>query len=461
MESSYVSFRELAQDLKRENSIHELKLELKSNDDGIDNKEHRLFNNCSTTTDDQYHDATTTTTTTTTTEAMFGDVDESFVHDHDDDDDNNSITSSCRVEEEEPISNAPDVVSTPNVSMLNDSLLVDQGGEGGGGGEVLHEIPVTPVKGRRRPMHAFAHNNNHNHNHNHNTNVEDMVCLEIIPEEPEPAELRVGDHVYQWRSWMGIPGIFQHHGIVMDILEGDGDSSSSSNSNSSADGPQRRKLTIADFSNVPDAAKKKGRSGLTQEGILQLYTDTDKWHKVHYEASWWKRAVYRAGTCTPSKSDAVGLVLARVHFIVQHPDALPDYHVVHANCECVAFWCKTGKWGTLQASSFLEMTAAGQVKSTATLAGVVSSAQVSVPSTGLWGWMGYTSQVSYLSMHPIVLPALAGYAVVTVGVPAIMYANARKKWKETSQRLSDSFWGAALENPDVFAECITHWSEKR
>ena len=173
------------------------------------------------------------------------------------------------------------------------------------------------------------------------------------------------------------------------------------------------------------------------------------------------RQVYRAGTCTVAKSDSVGLVLARVHFILRHPEVLPDYHVLNANCECVAFWCKTGTWSTLQASSFLELTAAGQVKSSATLATMAVNTHVTVPAAGLWGWFGYTSQVSYLSLHPMVLPALAGYAVVTVGAPAVLYANARGQWSETSQRLCDAFWESAMEQPDVFAECITHWSDKR
>jgi len=58
------------------------------------------------------------------------------------------------------------------------------------------------------------------------------------------------------------------------------------------------------------------------------------------------------------------------------------------------------------------------------------------------------------------MPGLACYAAVTIGVPAIMYATANKVWKETSQRLSDTFWESARENPEIFAECITHWSEK-
>ena len=231
---------------------------------------------------------------------------------------------------------------------------------------------------------------------------------EIIPELESP-ELQVGDHVYQWRSLCGVPYMFQHHGIVMDIIKDE-------------DGKPTR-LTIADFSNVETKATKRKNSrstknqqqqaddstqnnyakqsaendqlepeteiiyhpsrqdeieshtsnkignqssravsrrlSLEQEGIVRTYTDTDKWHKVRYQSGWWKCQVYRSGTATKAKSDPVGLVLARVNFILQHPEQLPDYHVVHANCECVAFWCKTGSWSTLQASSFLELTAAG------------------------------------------------------------------------------------------------------
>jgi hypothetical protein len=299
-------------------------------------------------------------------------------------------------------------------------------------------------------------------------------------------ELEIGDHVYQWRSWMGVPGVFQHHGIVMDILyensleEGGGEQQPDAGAvNTPTRNSERAvvtaRLTIADFSNVEHQSDHRARadpveqqrrrlSGLTQEGILRTYTDTDQWHKVEYDASWWKRSVYRAGTCTSVSSDATGLVLARVNYILRHPDALPDYHVVNANCECVAVWCKTGRWSTLQASSLLELTAAGQIKSTATLAATAASSQVTVqaPAAGLWGWLGYTSvtQVSWLSLHPMFIPALAGYAVFSVGVPAIMYVNARKQWKRTTERLKESFWDDAMKNPEVFAECITHWSDK-
>ena len=291
-------------------------------------------------------------------------------------------------------------------------------------------------------------------------NIPEGICSKSVREP-----LCVGDHVYQWRSWMGIPGVFQHHGIVMDIQQ-------EKSENQQAEGGSLLKLIIADFSNVEQRRKKKTptdpkpsrRGVLTQEGILRTYADTDQWHKVEYQAAWWKRTVFRAGTCTSVSSDAVGLVLARVNYILRNPEVLPDYHVVNANCECVAVWCKTGRWSTLQASSLLELTAAGQAKSTATLAATAASTQVTVqaPAAGMWGWLGYTttSQVSWLSLHPIFVPALAGYAVLSVGIPAALYIRARQQWKTITENLKETFWQDAMAHPEVFAECMTHWSDK-
>ena len=336
------------------------------------------------------------------------------------------------------------------------------------------------------------------------------IEAEAMPELENP-ELEIGDHVYQWRDLMGVPYVFQHHGIVMDIIKDE-------------EG-KPIKLTIADFSNVEIKGPSKGepvieskelcedenettavevtedgtiidpsqneeteridnttsqerssllfssrkvvseKLDLEQEGLMRTYTDTDQWHKVHYESGFWQRQFNRSGTVTSAKSDPVGLVLARVNFITQHPDKLPEYHVVHANCECVAFWCKTGQWATLQASSFLELTAAGQVKQSATLAATAAgtTATVTVPKAGILGsWFGMTttSTVPWLSIHPLAIPGLACYAAVTIGVPAVMYATAHKKWKETTEKLTEEFWNAANENPEVFAECLTHWSDK-
>jgi len=373
--------------------------------------------------------------------------------------------------------------------------------------EALHDIPMTPERKSSASTNEKVEGTEATAT---NAAQEEGLVNEVIPELESP-ELEIGDHVYQWRSLCGVPFMFQHHGIVMDVIKDE------------EGNPVR--LTIADFSNVetkgtekakslmnkeiteittdspkesapspeeepiedqsesaelePSKISQKRRSSLMfssrqmsldqitleQEGLVRTYTDTDKWHKVRYQSGFWKRQLNRSGTVTGARSDPVGLVLARVNFIMQHPDKLPDYHVLHANCECVAFWCKTGNWSTLQASSFLELTAAGQAKSTATLAATAAgtTATVTVPASGIWGsWFGFTttSSVSWLSLHPMAIPGLACYAAVTVGVPAVMYATAHKKWKETSERLCEDFWNSATENPDVFAECLTHWSEK-
>lgn len=376
--------------------------------------------------------------------------------------------------------------------------------------ESLRDIPMTPA--RSSSANYICNNETTSRKSETATTSDEGEVLSNgeFPELESP-ELQVGDHVYQWRSLCGVPYMFQHHGIIMDVIKDEGGK------------PIR--LTIADFSNVETKETKRRkvrvsnnnvtnnensinrpkestenatkpeedmlehpsreaetesgdttkitrspifssrRASLEQEGIMRTYTDTDKWHKVHYQSGWWKRQLCRSGTVTKAKSDPVGLVLARVNFIMQHPEQLPDYHVVHANCECVAFWCKTGSWSTLQASSFLELTAAGQVKSSATLAAAAAgtTANVTVPAAGIWGsWFGFTTtaNVSWLSLHPMAIPGLACYAAVTVGVPAVMYATAHTKWKETSERLSNSFWDSATANPDVFAECLTHWSDK-
>ena len=285
--------------------------------------------------------------------------------------------------------------------VVEDNLVMDQS-------ESLHDIPMTPDRGCSTEKGRTSINlETTTMTTSDKAEVEaeaETLANEEIPELESP-ELQVGDHVYQWRSLLGVPYMFQHHGIVMDVIKDE-------------DGKPVR-LTIADFSNVETndtkASKKRVSSkiltcnkdsienpkestqktlnadedmiehpplqadtesvdtakitrssifssrpaSLEQEGIMRTYTDTDKWLKVHYQSGFWKRQLRRAGTVTKAKSDPVGLVLARVNFIMQHPEELPDYHVVNANCECVAFWCKTGNWSTLQASSFFELTAAG------------------------------------------------------------------------------------------------------
>lgn len=266
-----------------------------------------------------------------------------------------------------------------------------------------------------------------------------------------PPTLQMGDHVYQWCSLAGIPRVFQHHAVVLGV------EFRRDNTENDKDGEWIAK--IADFSNEITGSSS---TLLHQVGCVRVYetpiNTSCRWHRVQYQASAWQRHTWRAGTCTAVPSDAPGIVRARVQFLLEHPTILPDYDAVQSNCECVAVWCKTGQWATLQAASWLGVATAGQVKSAVTLAGAAASAQITVPSAGIWGWMGYTTHVSLLSTQPLILPAIVAYGAVTAGVPAVVLACAKKKWSGITETLNTTFWEEAASNPEVFAECLTHWS---
>ena len=279
-------------------------------------------------------------------------------------------------------------------------------------------------------------------------------------------KLCMGDHVFKWRSYLGIPFAYQHHAIVMEVFQ----------LKDSPDAPQR--LRVADFSNwAPEEGMEvfrpnnnnnnnnnntetnDGALDSSYEGCIQTFeTDAEGWHKVQYEVGFWKRHLSWSGTCTRTPSDPPGMVRARVQFLVDNPHLIPSYNAIQSNCECVAMWCKTGTWSTLQAASWLSTAAAGQVKSAATLAGAATATQVSVPAAGVWGWMGYTTQVSLASTQPLLLPAIAAFGVITVGVPAVSLALARRHWNKMTTTLNTAFWEAAVAQPDLFVECITYWS---
>lgn len=357
--------------------------------------------------------------------------------------------------------------------------------------------------------------------------------LTIIPTDPKSGEesvkedtkknLEPGDHVYMWCSVLGIPGVFQHHGIVIhaeDIII------TNDNEEEADDEDHEQLLTIADFSNLllpsgrgaatnsadADSSTGKGTAEVTEaenqpsdcdketidssegssersesppgpteqptgslcggtplirsgsssakkskDGCLRIYrtasTKKNRWRKVQYQDSWVNIHLRkRSGTCTASPSDPPEVVMKRVNFLLQQSkldgsssSVLPKYHSIFANCECVAVWCKTGIWSTLQASSFLSHAAVGQVKGTAVIATAAASAQATVPAAGMMGWMGFTTTVPLMSVQPLLLPAICAYGAVTIGGPAAILAYAKSSWKETTKRLNEALGIDSLE----------------
>lgn len=288
----------------------------------------------------------------------------------------------------------------------------------------------------------------------------------------------MGDHVYRRFTYAMIP--FQHHAIVLDVWKEDPEEEEEEEGDDCV-----WILKIFDFSRHPEDGEAMppdsprvvlSSSKAPRNGGLRVYeSPAHHWQKVIYGAPWMQRHLWSSsGTCTAATSDAPGLVRARVQFLLEHatkeeeagtnnkePNTrlLPSYAWLYANSECVAVWCKTGTWATMQAVSWLTWTALGQVKSAATMAGVAAATQVAVPAAGLWGWFGYTTQVSLLTVQPALLPAIAAYGAVTVALPAAWWHRSRHQWQSTTIRLNEAFWNAAVEDPESFVDGITHWSE--
>ncbi len=143
------------------------------------------------------------------------------------------------------------------------------------------------------------------------------------------------------------------------------------------------------------------------------------------------------------KSDPKTLVLARVKFLLESAQKdfqklsceepiLPPYHAFLSNSECMAVWCKTGRWSTIQASVFLYSTAIGHGKQVTLGLGAVAA------------------------LNPWMIPAMAGLGAVYVGAPYLYLNKCKSKWEILTHDMNDKFWAQA--EPAVFIDCIHSWS---
>ena len=137
-----------------------------------------------------------------------------------------------------------------------------------------------------------------------------------------------------------------------------------------------------------------------------------------------------------SKSDPAKIVLARVNFLLESEkngtDVLPPYHVFNSNSECIAVFCKTGVWSSLQGDVFWGTTIIGNAKSSAVMG-------LSVAATQPW-----------------LIPAIPIAAAAAIGAPYFVLNKNRKKCEEFTSELNEQFWSQA--SPDVFVEAIHVWS---
>jgi len=281
--------------------------------------------------------------------------------------------------------------------------------------------------------------------HQHDDDVhqadEQELSADLNFQTPVQQKFSPGDHIYQWRCI----GLAQKHAIVMTAKDD--------------------LLIVTDF--YPNRVRSKTTAPRISLNEVDQ-KDWCSWKKVQYDAGFLARNIHRSGTCTSVPSDFQRMVLARVRFLMDHDcnqdddssaafhSIVPPYHVLKSNSECVAVWCTTGRWTTLQASSLLHSTIAGQAKSTATVAIYAANQTATVPASGIWGMLGYTTKVSLISTQPYLVPALAGYGVITLGGPLWILHRYRKHWSATTSILNNLFWSTA--DNEVFVDAVIEWS---
>lgn len=161
-----------------------------------------------------------------------------------------------------------------------------------------------------------------------------------------PEEIWLGDHLYIWSS-----PIHQHHGIVQFVNPEDPDQSQ-----------------ILEF-NTYDGSHKLNRARV-QIVTLKRFRGKFTLKRVEYGSRHAK--LKRAGTAYRTQSlppeivvDNAQLLMEQIKFggdllIPNDPekpwsdDEAHGYHLILRNCECLAYWCKTGQWISEQVEQLVE-----------------------------------------------------------------------------------------------------------
>jgi hypothetical protein len=298
----------------------------------------------------------------------------------------------------------------------------------GGTTDPFRQNPEPPRRGERRACSFLAE---YSHKKQRRRCC-DVAMLTKTEKQEDTSPFAVGDHVYMWCTIL-VVGRYQHHGIVIYVDDDDKDV-----------------FTVAEFTQIvapgefSSASSSLSSSGNSEDrettGRMRTVggrIEGSKWQKVEYESS---RENSLDTNTAISRSDPADMVLRRVVFLLENEDLIPPYHVLRSNCECVAVWCKTGRWATLQGSTIMLLMAAGPVKSAVGMGAYAAAQTVTVPMAGVWGFFGYTSQVALSAMYPFLIPLIAAYGATVTGASMASYFRCKHFWELTSTKLNTEFW---------------------
>lgn len=191
-----------------------------------------------------------------------------------------------------------------------------------------------------------------------------------------------------------------------------------------------------------------------KQTLRQFMRKSRKVEKVRYGVTRARRILSRAGSAACVKADQRGLIMLRIEYLIANPTSLPEFAKLSANDECVAVWCRTGRWVTLQAASMLEIMGASHLGTALVAGGVVS--QMTVTQTMPWipGYVLVWSVPATVA-YPILVPILVGYGLTSL-VPLEVLRRNRQAWNDISDSLGRSFWASASDQDrmDYFGDSI-------
>mmetsp|Transcript_48447 Transcript_48447/g.71800 ORF Transcript_48447/g.71800 Transcript_48447/m.71800 type:complete len:452 (+) Transcript_48447:64-1419(+) len=285
----------------------------------------------------------------------------------------------------------------------------------------------------------------------HDSSFEEAELQGATRVDDDDDKFQPGDHIYVMERFS------QRHGIVFEV-------------NADDNGNEEEHVNVVSFyHNARNTRHKNNDNSPTsetksssEETLLLVYSETlsqfaagNEVRKVRYSCGVARRILSRGGTATCVCPDEAGLVVSRVRFLIENPRVLPEHGRLSANDECVAVWCRTGRFCTLQGASILELTSMSHGVSSAMLGAVVT--QVTAVSKVSLSYMGtsWMLAVPVATAYPYLLPLFVGYKLTGLVPLEIMRRN-KNKWRVISERMNKDFWARAQEEVKVeyFGRCI-------
>ena len=202
---------------------------------------------------------------------------------------------------------------------------------------------------------------------------------EEVYENTTETTYNVGDHVYTWISFMGVPFATQEHGIVVDLEESH--------------------IILVRFQKeeAEEGDDETRNFNMIKERISRI-DGIKKWHKIPYGVNWVKRMITRAGTANPIKADDPAMILRRVGWLWKNQFLLLQNLAGETNekdiSECIAVWCMTGNFFSYHGMAKMGHHGADMATG-AKLAGSVCT------------------QAAVTTVVPLMLPVFAAYDITT------------------------------------------------